>query len=925
MAQQKSFWNTKPEYRAEQGAGGGSGPLSWNEIRDRSISFSKEWENECSESAEAKTFWDSFFQVFGVSRRRIASFEVPVKKSEEKGGFVDLLWKGKLIVEHKSRGKNLDKAYNQALDYFPGLQERDLPQFVLVSDFARFRLYDLDNDEKHEFELKEFYKKIELFGFIAGYESRSFDEEDPVNFDAAEKLGKLHDQLLEVGYTGHNLEVFLVRLLFCIFAEDTGIFDKDQLKEYIEQRTSLDGSDLGMHLTHIFQVLNTPVDQRQASLDEQRSKFKYVNGKIFKESLSIPSFNKKMRESFLESCALDWSKISPAIFGSLFQSIMDADERRSLGAHYTSEKNILKTIRPLFLDDLWNEFEKCRDNKDKLEIFHKKLASIKIFDPACGCGNFLVIAYRELRLLELEVLKKLLGVNPVLNISELIFLNVDQFYGIEIEEFPSQIAQVALWLTDHQMNLKASEAFGQYFMRLPLTTAPNIFNVNALEADWKDIVKPENISYIVGNPPFIGAKHLNAQQKVERARIFLRVKNVGLLDYVTCWYKKALSFMIQNPLIRTAFVSTNSITQGEQAGVLWPHLMEKEIKINFAHRTFKWDSEGRGKAAVHCVIIGFSLGASSKKWLFEYEDIAGEPQAIHVANINAYLVDGPNIVLQNINKPLCDVPKIGIGNKPIDNGNYLFTPKEKEIFLEKEPQAEPYFKRWVGAREFLNSTERWCLWLGNCPPEKLRNMPNSLERVAAVKQFRLASKSAPTRKLAETPTRFHVENIPSQNYLLFPRHSSESRKYIPFGFVSSETLSGDANLIAREAQLFHFGVLSSIMHMSWMRAVCGRIKSDYRYSVGIVYNNFPWPKEVSKANNLKIECAAEEIIEIRGRYAISSLADLYDPLTMPSDLLQAHKKLDTAVDKAYGKKIFKSEAERVGFLFNLYYQIELGE
>ena len=503
-------------------------------------------------------------------------------------------------------------------------------------------------------------------------------------------------------------------MLFCLFADDTGIFERQQFQDYIEQRTSEDGADLAHHVNTLFQVLNTPEDKRLKNLDEQLSAFPYVNGKLFEEMLPTASFDRAMRQALLDCCALDWSRISPAIFGSLFQSIMDKQARRNLGAHYTSEKNILKLIKPLFLDALWEEFKTVKSNKNKLAEFHNKLRSLKFLDPACGCGNFLVIAYRELRLLELEVLRAL---NPntsgqlALDVRELILLDVDQFFGIEIEEFPAQIAQVALWLMDHQMNLLVSEEFGQYFARIPLRSSSTIICGNALRIDWNDVVPAAELSYIMGNPPFVGAKFMDDQQRQDVAVVFGNIKNAGLLGFCHAWYVKAAK-MIQAQNIRCAFVSTNSITQGEQVGVLWSWMLAEGIKIFFAHRTFQWNSEARGKAAVHCVIVGFAAFDISPKLLFEYEDIKSEPQLIHAKNINPYLVDAPNLVLVNRNRPICDVPAIGIGNKPIDGGNYLFSREEKEAFLKTEPQAAAYFRRWLGADEFLNGYERWCLWLG---------------------------------------------------------------------------------------------------------------------------------------------------------------------------------------------------------------------
>jgi hypothetical protein len=893
-------------------------PLSWNEIRDRAMAFSREWSEECSEDAEAKSFWDAFFHVFGVDRRRVASFEVPVNKADGRGGFIDLLWKGILLVEHKSRGRDLDRALRQAFDYFHGIKERDLPRYVLVSDFARFRLYDLDQDEQHEFLLVDLHTQIKLFGFIAGYQSRTFGQEDPVNVQAAEKLGKLHDLLMASGYEGHPLEVFLVRLLFCLFADDTALFDRHQFHDYLEQRTAEDGSDLGMHLAQFFQVLNMNGDKRPKTLDEQLAAFPFVNGQLFAEMLPIPAFDRTMREALLDCCSLNWGSISPAVFGSLFQSIMDRKARRHLGAHYTSESNILKLIHPLFLDELWAEFHKIKGNRNQLIQFLKKLSGLHFFDPACGCGNFLVIAYRELRLLELEVLRHLRqGEQLMLDVAQMIRVNVDQFYGIEIGEWPARIAEVALWLTDHQMNIEASNEFGLYFARLPLKQAAHIFNGNALRMDWRDVVLPERLSYLLGNPPFVGSKFLNSQQREEVATVFQGVKGAGVLDYVSCWYQKAAQFMADNPAIRAAFVSTNSITQGEQVGVLWPELFRKGIRIHFAHRTFQWSSEARGKAAVHCVIIGFGLQEVSDRWLFDYDTPKSEPQAVKVKNINPYLVDGPTIVLQNRSKPLSAAPKIGIGSQPIDDGNYLFTVEDKNAFLKQEPVAEKFFHRWLGAIEFINGYERWCLWLGNCPPDELRRMPEALKRVGAVKQFRLKSKRKQTLAAAAFPTHFGTELIPSAPYLLIPKVSSERRSYIPIGFISPDVFCSDLVFMLPDATLYHFGTLSSTMHNAWMRAVCGRLESRYRYSAGIVYNNFPWPKPTDGQRSA-IETAGQGVLDARARYPTATLADLYDPLSMPPDLVKAHKSLDRAVDAAYGKKGFSSDAERVTFLFERY-------
>lgn len=893
-------------------------PISWNEIKSRALSFSKEWAGETSEDAEAKSFWDGFFYVFGISRKRVASFEEPVKKLGDRRGFIDLFWKGTLLVEHKSRGKSLDRAYTQALDYFPGIAERDLPKYILVSDFARFRLYDLDENEQHEFALGDLYNQVKLFGFIAGYQRHRIREQDPVNIEAAEAMGRLHDQMKEVGYDGHQLELYLVRLLFCLFAEDTGIFERQQFQEFIEQRTVEDGSDLAAQLSGLFQVLNTAPSQRLKNLDEQLAAFPYVNGLLFAETLPHAGFDARMRQGLLAATALDWGRISPAIFGSLFQSIMDRTARRNLGAHYTSEANILKLIKPLFLDQLWEEFERVKGQAKRLQEFHQRLRKLTFLDPACGCGNFLVIAYRELRLLELAVLKQLSRSDQlVLDVSQLISLNVDQFYGIEIEEFPSQIAQVALWLMDHQMNLLISEEFGLYFARIPLQASSTILHGNALRCDWANLLPSGRFSYVMGNPPFVGAKYMSDKQRTDGTIVFEGIKNAGLLDFVAAWYVKAAR-LIGGSGTRCAFVSTNSICQGEQVGVLWSWMLKQGMHIFFAHRTFCWSNEARGTAAVHCVIVGFCAEDLAPKWLFSYDETKGEPLRSEAKTINPYLVDGPSLTMFNRSKPLCTVPHIAIGNKPIDGGHYLFTSEERDLFLQLEPLAAPYFHRWIGAHEFLNGYERWCLWLGDCSPAQLQAMPEAIKRVKAVQKSRLASKSTPTRKLAATPTRFHVENFPTGSFLVIPEASSERRHYLPIGFEQPPTMCSNLVKILPDATLYHFGILSSLMHNAWMRTVCGRLKSDYRYSVGIVYNNFPWPLRPSDKQQQAVETAAQAVLDARAAFPDSNLAQLYDPLTMPPVLSKAHQGLDQVVDKAYGNLKFESEAARMSFLFQLY-------
>jgi type I restriction-modification system DNA methylase subunit len=897
-------------------------PLSWNEIKTRALAFSRHWADEYSEDAEAKTFWNEFFEVFGLNRRRVASFEQRVKTVDGRSGYIDLLWKGILLVEHKSRGKDLDRAHQQALGYFSGLKERDLPRYILVSDFARFRLYDLEEDSQHEFPLSDLYRQVHRFGFIAGYQTHKPQEQDPVNIKAAERMGRLHDQMKETGYSGHALEVYLVRLLFCLFAEDTGIFQPRQFQDYIEQRTREDGSDTGSQLASFFQILNSPEDCRLKHLDETLAAFPFINGKLFQETLPIAAFDSLMRQRLLDCCGIDWSRISPAIFGSLFQSIMDKKARRNLGAHYTSEQNILKLIQPLFLDDLRKELDKITERKTgrnkELAAFHDRLRKLTFFDPACGCGNFLVIAYRELRLLELDLLRLLhTDVLQHVDIQSLIRLNVDQFFGIEIEEFPAQIAQVALWLTDHQMNQRISEEFGLYFARIPLKTSANIVCGNALRLDWNEVIPAKQLHYIMGNPPFVGHQWRDAEQVADMNAIWGKEGRFGRLDYVACWHKKAVSMMRENDSIAAAFVSTNSISQGEQVGILWPELMSAQVKINFAHRTFQWNSEARGKAAVHCVIIGFSLRDQPEKWLFEYETPSSEPQARKVSQLNPYLIDAANIVLPSRSGPFPGIPPMKKGSQPTDGGNLIMTQEEKEEFLRLEPEGNCYLRPYVGGEDFISGRRRWCLWLKDADPGRLRQLDHVMNRVKAVKEFRLKSPTASVREFANQPTLFTQDRQPDFPYLALSEVSSENRRYIPIGFMEPDIIASNTLQIVVGATLYCFGVMNSVMHMAWVHTVCGRLESRIRYTPS-VYNNFPWPENPSVKQQQAVEAAAQAVLDARAQFPESSLADLYDPLTMPPVLLKAHQALDRAVDTAYGRSRFKSEAERVAFLFDLY-------
>ncbi len=915
--------------------------LGWNEIKDRAVSFSKEWENTISEDAEAKSFLEAFFNVFGISRKKIGTFEHKVKKLNEHDGYIDLFWKGTMLVEMKSKGKDLDKAFIQAKEYTQNLKQEEIPKYILVSDFATFRLHDLEEETQIEFQLQDFVNHVQHFGFIAGYEQKTFHDQDPVNIKAAELMGKLHDRLKEIGYEGHPLEVYLVRVLFCLFAEDTTIFGKQLFEDYISQRTNEDGSDLASKLQEVFQVLNTPPEKRFKNLDEQLNKFPYVNGKLFEEVLPIASFDSKMHSALLECCYLDWSLISPAIFGSMFQAVMNKEERRNLGAHYTSEKNILKLIEPLFLDDLYEEFTSVKGNRNKLIDFHKKLGRLKFLDPACGCGNFLVITYRELRLLEIEVLKILSKGEMFTDIKTVALLDVDQMYGIEIEEFPARVAEVAMWLIDHQMNQRLSQEFGVYFLRLPLQKAANILHANALQTDWVALIKPriietyfydmgkkevagkveavrDNYAYILGNPPFVGKSLQSQRQKDDLEVVFKELKGAGVLDYVTAWYLKAAQY-VQDTKIKVAFVSTNSVAQGEQVGILWNELFNKyKIKIHFAHRTFSWSNEAKGNAAVHVVIIGFANFDTNKKSLFEYEDIKGEPHAVGVKNITPYLVEGKDFVILSRAKPICKVPEILFGSKLVDDGNFLFTQEQKDLLIEKEPKALQYIKPILSGDEFLNGKARYCLWLKDISPKELRELKLIAERVDNVKNFRLKSTKIPTRRAAEFPTLFSELRQPESDFLLVPLTSSENRKYIPLGFFTKDYIVTNSCSVIAGASLFHFGILMSFMHMAWVRNVCGRLKSDFRYSNSIVYNNYPWPLSPTEKQTKTIESCAQQVLDVRKEFPDSSLADLYNPTAMPPKLKKAHQELDKAVDAAYRSKPFESEAKRMEFLFELY-------
>ncbi len=927
--------------------------LSWNEIRHRAIGFSRDHRDTVSEKGERQTFWNEFFHIFGIKRSAVASFEEPVKNISGNWGYIDLFWPGRVLVEHKSAGQDLDKAHAQGMGYIRGLvdsgRQKESPRYLIVSDFKRIAIHDLEPEQDPdlpllkrlppsiEFPLADLHKHIRRFAFIPGYKQHKLDPEDPANIEAAGLMASLHDALHAGGFSGHDLRVLLVRLLFCLFSDDTGIFNQQDFKLFIENRTAPDGSDTGPKLARLFDVLNTPEDKRQANLDEDLAAFPYVNGDLFAERISFADFNAQMRGQLLKACSFEWAKISPAVFGSLFQGVMDPAERRQVGAHYTAEKNILKLIRPLFLDELRAEFTAAKADKStrrtaRLEALHEKLGKLRFFDPACGCGNFLVITYRELRALELEILLELHR-NELsetqhefsFDVTKLSKVDVDQIYGIEIEEFPARIAEVALWLADHQANIALSEAFGQLYRRIPLKKSPHIVCGNALQVPWESVLPKADCDFILGNPPFVGKHYQSAEQKEDLRRVWQNAPGTGVLDFVTAWHALAANYMLCAKPMRCAFVSTNSICQGEQASVLWSRILgTNHFKIHFAHRTFSWESEARGKAHVHCVIVGFGLcdaWGQQPKVLYDYDNNPELPVISTVSNISPYLVEGSDQVVKSRTRPICDVPEMTNGSKPVDGGNLILSNDEKGDLIASEPAAVEFIRPLVGSEEFINRGVRWCLWLEQVQPSQLRTMPQVMKRIEGVKAMRLASTKAATRKDAVTPSLFAERRQPLSQYLAIPEVSSENRKFIPMAFLPPNIICTNKIQYVPNASNFDFGILTSQMHMAWMRQVCGRLKSDYSYSAKLVYNNYPWPTDATSALRLKVEEAAQAVLDAREQFPGSTLADLYDPVAMPPKLAKAHEQLDRAVDRCYRKEPFLTDRQRVEYLFALYEQL----
>lgn len=895
-----------------------------NDVEQRKAAkeFAAYWQGKGYEKGQSQPFWLSLLnKVYGVENpEQFISFENQVHLDHT--SFIDgYISETKVMIEQKSIKKDLLapikqsdgtllKPIEQAKRYAAELPVSQHPKWIVTCNFEKFLVYDMEHphNEPEEILLSNLPEEYYRLNFLVDNGSAHIRKEMEVSMAAGELVGKLYNAFLNQYNDPSNAESLrslnklCVRLVFCLYAEDAGIFgEHDMFHDYLER---FEVRDLRRALIDLFKVLDQKPAKRDPYLDKQLAAFPYVNGGLFEdENIEIPNCTEEIRDLLLQKASsdFDWSKISPTIFGAVFESTLNPETRRSGGMHYTSIENIHKVIDPLFLDELKNEFTKIknitvkRTRKLQLEAFQKKLAGLKFLDPACGSGNFLTETYISLRKIENEVIRLLTGGEMILGeLLNPIQVQIKQFYGIEINDFAVAVAKTALWIAESQM-MKATEDIVHMSLDfLPLKTYTNIHEGNALSMDWEDVVPKNELNYIMGNPPFVGARMMSAAQKNELLKIFDGLKNAGNLDYVSCWYKKATE-MMHHSKIRTALVSTNSITQGEQVAILWKPLFEEGVHIDFAYRTFRWDSEASNRANVHCVIIGFSISNNlAEKIIFTGN------QRQSVKHINAYLLDGDDIFVKNRKTVLCKpAPEARSGNKPIDDGNYLFLPEEMEEFIKKEPLAKNFFRPWIGAYEFINRKPRYCLWLGDCSPSELRRMPLCLKRVEAVKEFRLNSKSPGTRKLADKPTRFHVETIPTKPFLVMPLTSSERRKYVPIGFLPPNYLASNLVVVVANASLYDFGVITSNVFMAWMRYVCGRLKSDYRITKDNVYNNFPWPTP-TEAQKAKIAQTAQGILDARALYPDSSLADLYDDSAMPFKLLKAHRANDKAVMEAYG-------------------------
>ena len=900
--------------------------------------FARRWKGRGYEKGESQVFWTELVtEVFGVENPSLfLQFEQQAKLDHT--SFIDVMIPStRVMIEQKSLGKDLRKPipqsdgtkltpFQQAQRYAMTLKVSQHPRWIVTCNFAEFDIYDMENpnSEPQRVELCNLGREYYRLRFLVETGNEHLQKEFEVSMKAGDIVGKLYDAFIaEYGdndpETLRCLNVLCVRLVFCLYAEDAGVFGRrDIFHDYMAHYATEDMRDALMQL---FKVLNTPVEKRSRFLKPELAAFPYTNGGLFAEEIDVPPFTPEIRSLLLNHASLDfdWSMISPTIFGGVFESTLNPETRRKGGMHYTSIENIHKVIDPLFLDDLRRELDAILEIKventlaTRLNAYRDKLASLTFFDPACGSGNFLTETYLSLRRLEnraIFALRERTGFQFSVFESP-IKVSINQFYGIEINDFAVTVATTALRISEAQMLAETERIVGKDIDFLPLKSYANIHEGNALATPWESVIEPSRLSYIIGNPPFIGARMMEQAQKQDMIATFgPKWHNVGNIDYVGAWYKRAADYM-RGTTVEAALVSTNSITQGEQVADLWQPLMRDGLTINFAHHTFRWDSEASLKAHVHCVIVGFSYCPARHKYLF-----SGELKR-EVRHINAYLIEGDDVFVGSRPKPIADVPEIGIGNQPIDDGNYLFTEEEMLDFIAKEPQSRQYFHPWYGAQEFIHQKPRYCLWLGDCSPAEIRKMPHCMKRVENVRNFRLASKRASTLKLADRPTRFQVENMPEGNYIIIPSTSSERRRYIPIGFLSANDISSNAVHIIPNATLYHFGVLQSNVHMAWIRTVCGRLKSDYRYSKDVVYNNFPWP-DADGAAQKRIEQSAQAILDARALYPDSSLADLYDPVLMPAELREAHRQNDRAVMAAYGFPTKITESECVAALFALF-------
>lgn len=911
--------------------------LTLNEIRKRAAAFSTSWtEVPGDERQHAQSFVRELLNVYGVSEARAAFYEHRVKRtSTGNRGYIDALIPGLLVVEMKSEGKDLAAAEQQALDYIDDLPDPELPRWILCSDFRRFRLLDLRAPREEaplEFLLSELRENAHHLAFIAGFRERTFGSktQEAASIKAARLMAGLFEALEGSGYSDHEASIFLVRTLFALYADDAGVWDRDLFLEFLETRTSEDGSDLGPQLSLLYQVMGRDPAHRQSNLDELIARFPYVNGGIFEEPLSIPSFDSAMRKRLTDAAVFNWSSISPAIFGSLFQAVKNRDARRELGEHYTTETNIMKLIGPMFLDELRERFTEAYHDTRALKKLRGEISRLRFLDPACGCGNFLVVAYREMRALDLEIVLRLQALSgetarSIFFTESDLAVQLSSFHGIELEEWPAQIAATALHLVDHQANQAMELALGRAPEPLPLDKIDSIHTGNALRMKWDSIVELTDDLIVMGNPPFVGMSKMTAEQQADNRTVFNEVDARGLrtgrLDYVACWYAKAIATLRGSSRARVAFVSTNSITQGEQARTMVPLLEREGFAVDFGHRTFKWTSEAPEAAAVHCVIVGFSRAdrAGRKPRLFVYQDISGEPDELPVKSLNFYLADGASIVPEKLRRPRHpDMPFATQGSKPVDGG-HLLVDKSEHPQVSADPLAARYLRPFVQGKDLLQGgVERHCLWLVGADPSDLNQSEILRDRLNKVRAARQESPTASVRDYAAQPSRFTQNRQPSGRYFALPEVSSENRVWIPGQFYGPEVIAGNKLIIFPEAKAWHAAFLQSSMFMAWVSTFAGRLESRFSISPALAYFPIPWP-ETTEAVRENLSAAWAEVADARAAHSGASLADLYGANSMPARLFTAHRELDAVVDRAFApRRKFVDNAERLSHLIAAY-------